>query len=102
MRSTLNLIQEELIAQILAEAKQILNEIGVEVRGTQLRQRLLDHGLRQNPTSGRLSFPPDVVDNAIATTPRSFTLYDRNGEPCAELGGDRVHFVPGSSTTGSS
>lgn len=97
MRSTLNLIQEELIAQILAEAKQILNEIGVEVRGTQLRQRLLDHGLRQDPTSGRLSFPPDVVDNAIATTPRSFTLYDRNGEPCAELGGDRVHFVPGSS-----
>jgi len=38
-----------------------------------------------------------VVDDAIASTPRSFTLYDRNGEPCAELGGDHVHFVPGSS-----
>jgi trimethylamine--corrinoid protein Co-methyltransferase len=42
-------------------------------------------------------FPPEVVEEAIRTTPGSFTLYDRSGRPQAELGGDNVHFVPGSS-----
>lgn len=97
MRPGLNIVSDDLIAQIWTEAKRILDEIGVEVRGPRLRQRLLDYGLKRDPGSGRLRFPPDLVDKAIATTPRAFTLYDRNGEPCAELGGNRVHFVPGSS-----
>ena len=29
--------------------------------------------------------------------PSNFTLYDRDGNPHAELGGNNVHFVPGSS-----
>jgi trimethylamine--corrinoid protein Co-methyltransferase len=37
------------------------------------------------------------VERAIETAPESFTLYDRDGEPHAELGGDHVNFVPGSS-----
>lgn len=97
MRPTLNVLSEELITTILDEAKRILAETGVEVRGPQLRQRLLDHGLRAEGADGRILFPPDVVDAAIASAPRSFTLYDRDGKAHAELGGDRVHFVPGSS-----
>ena len=31
------------------------------------------------------------------SAPSSFWLYDRDGNPHADLGGDRVHFVPGSS-----
>jgi len=38
-----------------------------------------------------------VVEKAIETTPRSFNLYDRAGKLHAELGGNNVHFVPGSS-----
>ena len=45
----------------------------------------------------RVLFPRDVVEAAIASAPRSFQLYDRDGNPHADLGGDRVHFVPGSS-----
>ncbi len=97
MRPTLNIISDELISEILAEAKRILGEIGVEVRGDILRQRLLEHGLKSDPENGRILFPADTVDKAIATVPRSFTLYDRSGRPHAELGGDKVHFVPGSS-----
>ncbi len=96
MRPRLQLLDDALIARILDEAKRILAEVGMEVRGVELRRRLLEAGL---PTSadGRVLFPPDVVDRAIATTPKSFTLYDRDGQPCAELGGDNVHFVPASS-----
>jgi trimethylamine--corrinoid protein Co-methyltransferase len=97
MRPKLKVIQDNLIAQILSEAKEILSQVGVEVRGSQLRQRLLDYGLKQDPQSGRVLFRPDVVDQAIETTPGSFKLYRRNGELHTELGGDKVHFVPGSS-----
>jgi len=100
MRPTLRAIPDALITQILAEAKRILAEIGVEVRGPGLKQRLLEHGLRAADTAGdgeRFLFSPEVVDRAIAAAPREFALYTRDGRPHALLGGDRVHFVPGSS-----
>lgn len=97
MKPTLEIIEDSLIRQVLVEAKQILAEVGVEVMGQTLRERLLDHGFKQDPASQRILFPPDEVDRAIASTPRSFTLYNRNGDPHAYLGGDNVHFVPGSS-----
>ena len=41
--------------------------------------------------------PPEAVDAAVASTPKSFTLYNRDGEAHAEIGGNNVHYVPGSS-----
>jgi trimethylamine--corrinoid protein Co-methyltransferase len=72
-------------------------ETGMEIRGDNLRQRLLDHGLKIDKSGKRVLFPADIVDDAIASTPKSFTLYNRDGEPHAEIGGNNVHFVPGSS-----
>lgn len=97
MRPTINVVDEQLIDRILDEAKRILGDVGIEVRGAQLRRRLLDAGLSLDRKGQRILFSPDVVDRAIASTPASFTLYDRDGNPHAELGGDNVHFVPGSS-----
>jgi trimethylamine--corrinoid protein Co-methyltransferase len=97
MRPTLNVLDDELIARILAEAKRIMAEVGMDIRGARLRQRLLDHGLPTDASGQRVLFPQDVVDRAIATAPKSFTLYDRDGRPHAEIGGYNVHFVPGSS-----
>ena len=97
MRPQLKILDEALIKRILAEAQRILAEIGIEVRGPRLRQHLLDHGLKLDTAGERILFPPEVVDQAVATTPRSFTLYNRDGQPHAELGGDNVHYVPGSS-----
>jgi trimethylamine--corrinoid protein Co-methyltransferase len=97
MRPTLNVLSEELIGRILAEAGRIMAETGMEIRGPAMRQRLLDHGLKTDATGKRILFSPDVVDRAIATAPESFMLYDRDGLPHAELGGWNVNFVPGSS-----
>lgn len=97
MRPSISMIEDDLVQKVLDEAKRILAEIGVEVMGRTLRERLLDYGLKQDPASGRVLFPPDEVDKAIGSAPRSFQLYNRNGRPHADLGGDRVHFVPGSS-----
>ncbi len=97
MRPSLNVLSNALIKQILDEAKRILAEIGIEVRGSTLRQRLMAQGLKMDAAGERLLMPPDVVERAIESTPGSFTLFDRNGRPHADIGGERVHFVPGSS-----
>jgi len=96
MRPRLSVLEPELIERVVDDAKRVLATHGMEVRGPGLRQRLLDAGLPQRP-DGRILFPRDVVEEAIRVAPRSFTLYDRAGEPRADLGEDRVHFIPGSS-----
>ncbi|MBW7958088.1 MAG: trimethylamine methyltransferase family protein [Candidatus Promineofilum sp.] len=96
MRPRIQILDDSLTQQIIAEAKRILAEVGMEIRGPALKQRLLDAGLPQTP-DGRILFPPDIVERALATAPRSFTLYDRDGNACAEIGGDNVHFTPASS-----
>ena len=97
MRPTLNVLSEDLIVRILDEAMRIMAETGMEIRGQGLRQRLLDHGLPADANGDRIYFPREVVERAIETAPASFTLYNRDGEPHAELGGYQVNFVPGSS-----
>ncbi len=96
MRPQLNVLSDKLLGEILAEAKRIMAETGMEIRGEPLRQRLLDHGLKTDD-NGRVLFSEDVVDAAIKSAPSSFTLYNRDGEPHTEIGGNNVHFVPGSS-----
>lgn len=97
MRPTLNILSEELIGRILDEARRILAETGVDIRGETMRARLLDAGLRADKSSDRILFPAEIVEQAIETAPSSFTLFDRDGKPHADLGGDKVNFVPGSS-----
>lgn len=97
MRPAIRALDDDLLARIVTEAKRILFETGVEVRGRVLRERLLEAGLALDPSGERVRFPPDVVERALESAPSSFTLYDRDGQPHADIGGDRVHFVPGSS-----
>lgn len=100
MRPQLRVVADRLVGPMLAEAGKILAEIGIEVCGARLRERLLDHGLKLARTvddAERVLFPPEVVARAIETAPKSFPLYDRDGAQHTELGGDKVHFVPGSS-----
>ncbi len=97
MRPTLSVLSEDLLDRILDESLRVLAETGMEIRGKEMRRRLLDAGLPLDATGDRVLFPRDVVERAIASAPKAFTLYDRDGEPHADLGGDRVHFVPGSS-----
>ena len=97
MRPSLNVISPELCARVIGEAKRILAESGMEIRGPGMKQRLLDHGMKTSPDGVRILFSRDVVDRAIETAPKSFTLYNRDGLPHAELGGNNVHYVPGSS-----
>ena len=96
MRPTIQILEPGQISAILAEAKRLLAEVGMDIRGPKLRQRLIDAGLPTD-ANGRVLFPAEVVDRAIETAPKSFTLFNRDGDPHAEIGGWNVHFIPGSS-----
>ena len=97
MRPSLSVISDDLIGKVLAEAKRIMAETGMEIRGAAMKKRLLDHGLSTDASGARVLFPPEVVGAALQSAPSTFTLYNRDGEPHTEIGGDNVHFVPGSS-----
>jgi len=96
MRPSLNILEPELIDRIVDEAMRVLAETGMEIRGAEMRKRLADHGLPPGH-DGRVRFPRAVVEAAIESAPSSFWLHDRDGNPHADIGGDRVHFIPGSS-----
>ncbi len=96
MRPGLNILEPEQIGRIVDEAKRVLAEHGFEIRGSEMRRRLVAAGCPER-ADGRILFPRDIVEAAIASAPPSFRLFDRAGEERADIGGDRVHFIPGSS-----
>ena len=96
MRPTLTVADPALLDRIIDEARTLLATVGMEIRGPALRRRLLDAGLPAT-AEGRILFPAAVIDRALATAPATFTLFDRDGAPHATIGGDHVHFTPGSS-----
>ena len=100
MRPTFHALSDALITQVLVEARRILAEIGIDVRSPSLQQHLRALGLPERDTAGdgpRFLFGDDIIERALASAPRAFTLYTRAGLPHATIGGDAVHFTPGSS-----
>lgn len=97
MRPSLHTLGDDLIRRVLADAKRIMAETGMDIRGPALKKRLLDHGLKTDNSGDRILFPEDVIDKAISDAPKSFTLFDRDGNAHTEIGGNNVNFVPGSS-----
>ncbi len=69
MRPTLNILSDDLIEKILGEARRIMAETGMEIRGENMRARMLDHGLKTDQTGKRILLPPEVVDQAVADAP---------------------------------
>ncbi|MFN3334590.1 MAG: trimethylamine methyltransferase family protein, partial [Caldilinea sp.] len=96
MRPTLSIADPALLDRIIDEARHILATTGMEIRGASMHRLLLDAGLPA-AADGRILFPGEVVDRALKSAPASFTLFDRDGNPHAEIGGDNVNFTPGSS-----
>lgn len=80
--------------KIVDEAKAILEEIGVFVENDEAVS-LLD-GAGAKVDGGRVKIPASVVEKALDTAPERILVYDRLGGVAMDLGGDRIHFNPGS------
>jgi trimethylamine--corrinoid protein Co-methyltransferase len=89
-------LSDGLLRQIVAEARTVLHEVGVELHNPGVVSLLSDHGATVGAGPGRVFLPGDLIDRALATVPHEFRLYDVLGRPVGDLGGERVHFTPGS------
>ncbi len=93
MRPRIQLLSAELIGRILREAFELLMSPGVRV-GSAVVELLRSAGVEVNEGVARL--PEPLVRRCLASVPRDFYLYNRQGEKAVHYGGDDVHFDPGS------
>ena len=73
----------------------VLDKIGLDVHHEAARDILREAGARVDDK--RVCIPPHVVKRCLATAPRSFTIYARDGDPARDIhiGPGRAHFGPG-------
>jgi trimethylamine--corrinoid protein Co-methyltransferase len=97
MQPKLSLLDDELIKRIVEEAYQLLLKPGVKVQNAEARQLLAEAGASVDEETMVVRIPEQIVRKALETAPRHFTLFDYDGNPKVQYGGDAVQFDPGSS-----
>ncbi len=96
MRPTLRFLEDQLISQIVDEARGLLKTLGVTVHNDEVLSLLGDHGAEVDVGAHHVKLTDDVVDQALKTAPGSFKLFDVLGNQTHDFSGNNVHFVPGS------
>jgi len=96
MRPVVRFLSDELIVQILSEARGLLETLGVEIHNDGIVSMLADHGAKVESDKNRVFVPGDLIDRALETTPKRFKLYDVLGQETHDFSGHNVHFTPGS------
>ncbi|MBI2331644.1 MAG: trimethylamine methyltransferase family protein [Chloroflexi bacterium] len=97
MQPKLSLLDQALIARIIEEACQLLLKPGIKVQNAEARKLLADAGAQVDEENMVVRIPEQIVHKALETVPHEFKLYDYEGNPKVQYGGDAVHFDPGSS-----
>lgn len=99
MQPKLSLLTEDLIQRILGEAFQLMLKPGIKVQNAEARELLKSAGATVDEETLVAQIPERLVREALETVPRQFHLYDYDGDPSVQYGGEAVHFDPGSSGT---
>lgn len=96
MRPTVRFLTDELIQRIIAEARDLICNLGVEIHNEGVMSLLSDHGARIDKASKRAYYTQDIIDKSLAAAPAGFKLYDVNGGEAVDLSGFNVNYTPGS------
>ena len=89
-RPEISFLNKHLIKRVIEEAIEILARVGVWVEEEEGLNFLGDAGADVDLGKKMAFIPKKLVENALATVPPSFKLYDRNGKIKAEFGRDRL------------
>ena len=92
----LEFLSEPLIQKIIEEAYFILENQGVFVENQEALDLLKESGMKIDESSQRVYISSQLVEDSLSSSPSMVTLYDRKGEREFLVGGDHVHFNPGS------
>jgi trimethylamine---corrinoid protein Co-methyltransferase len=85
------------IERVFQATLECLNRTGVVVHNAEGRGLLARAGARLD--GERVRIPAHIIQEAIASNPRSFTIWGRDGTHCMQIVPDRVYFGPGPTCT---
>lgn len=96
IRPKINLLSQELVQKIIDEALLLLEKIGVFIENEEARSLLAEAGAYVKKDSQRVFIPHSLVKLCLDKAPKVVHLYDREGKRAFVVGGEEVHFNPGS------
>jgi trimethylamine--corrinoid protein Co-methyltransferase len=95
-RPKVEFLSRELVEKIVDEGLALLERYGVFVENPEALELLKSAGAQTDASGQRVRIDRVLVRNCLASTPPSVAMYDRSGERSYAVGGDEVHFNPGS------
>ena len=96
MRPRVQFLTEALRDQIIAEARDLICTLGVEIHNDAVLSLLHDHGARIDKPRQRAYYTQEIIDKSLRAAPNSFVLYDSLGGAAVDLSGLNVNYTPGS------
>src|SRR5512143_1958099 len=78
MRLTAQILSEDEQDRIHSMSLHILEQVGIRFHGDRAPKILQEHGLKYNSEDKIVKIPPEFVDQAVKTAPKSFVLGARN------------------------
>jgi trimethylamine--corrinoid protein Co-methyltransferase len=94
LRPKIKILDEEHKDKIFNESKKILENLGIFLENENAKELFHNEGISHD--GSRYFIPSDLVEKCLKTVPNEIKLYDREGKEQITLGGDNVHFDPGS------
>jgi trimethylamine--corrinoid protein Co-methyltransferase len=95
-RPKVEFLSRELVEKIVDEGLSLLERQGIFVENHEALELLRATGARVDESGLRVRIGRALVQDCLASTPPSVTMYDRRGEKSYIVGGDEIHFDPGS------
>ncbi|MGA2360985.1 MAG: trimethylamine methyltransferase family protein [Candidatus Aminicenantales bacterium] len=95
-RPKIELLSPELVEKIVDEGLVLLEKQGVFVENQEALKLLAAAGALVDTGTERARLDRKLVLDCLSSTPATITMYDRGGEKSYLVGGDEIHFDPGS------
>ena len=96
LRPKVELLSRPFIEKIIEEALTLLGVQGVLVENNEALSLFREADQDVEASSQRVFIKRELVEQCLRTVPGAVTLFDRNGQRSYIVGGDEVHFDPGS------
>jgi trimethylamine--corrinoid protein Co-methyltransferase len=93
--STLSLLSQEQVKQILEEAVGILESPGIMIENENAIELLTSAGAAANRKNSVVKIPAFLIEQSLGTVPKSFDVYNLRGEVNIRMSGDNIAFRPG-------
>ncbi len=96
IRPKIELLSPELVKLIIDEGLVVLETQGVFVENEEALRLFEEAAMKVDRRTRRVFITPQLAEKCLASAPFTVMLYDRDGRRSYKVGGDTVHFNPGS------